>query len=415
MLIIRALTTEDLPLLCDLDTAAFDESWSSESLAAELAHEHATVAGAFLEKTLVGAILLRVIGDERWIMRIMTHPEYRQKGIAQKLLRHIYDRNDLWLEVRAGNTSALALYYSEGFIDISVRRGYYGSLEDAVIMCRHVQDDILDYQLLDCGNGFKLERFGNNTVIRPDREARGQSKIPSEQWQADAIAVEDKKGHVLWQKNTFFCEPWQISYGQIVGELHAESSRNIGIFPEQAANWQWLQQVLSESSELRVLNLFAYTGFASLVCAQAGAQITHVDAAKSTVRWASRNQELSDLKASSIRWIVDDAVRFIEREIKRGVKYDAVILDPPPVGRAAGKSFHFSQHVERLLGLCRQVLVADPAFVLLNCYGLNYLPQDAKALLEKAFPSKNIESGELTLSEKKRDATISCSVYARFS
>jgi 23S rRNA (cytosine1962-C5)-methyltransferase len=191
-------------------------------------------------------------------------------------------------------------------------------------------------------------------------------------------------------------------------------SKNVGLFPEQEANWQWLRQTISAQGAPNILNLFAYTGGATLVAAKAGAQVCHVDSAKSTVRWASHNWEISGLGNRPVRWIVDDAMKFLRREIARGVRYDGVILDPPPVGHGKGSIFAFKKHALDLLALTKQALRDKPLLFLFNCYALNYTPAMAKEWVQMVFGRIPMESGELFVNEKKRSKTLSCSVYVRF-
>jgi 23S rRNA (cytosine1962-C5)-methyltransferase len=205
----------------------------------------------------------------------------------------------------------------------------------------------------------------------------------------------------------------------LVAELHVAGSKNVGLFPEQEDNWDWLKKTLRGAKrQASVLNLFAYTGMASLVCAAEDALVCHVDSSKSTVNAAKNNQRLSGLEDKPIRYIVDDAAKFVEREIRRKNRYDGIILDPPPIGRSKAGSFRFEDHARKLLKQCKDLLnpvnLECPSFVLLNCYALNYTAQDAAKLLKTVFPAAHIQQGELELQESKREQILSCSVYARF-
>ncbi len=273
----------------------------------------------------------------------------------------------------------------------------------------------LDYELLDSGNQQKWERFGNNTIIRP--EARAVWLPGLCQWPANAQGKHQEKGSYTWHQEASWQEPWLIKMDSLCFELHLSQSKNIGIFPEQMKNWQWLSHVIQSSKKPnpRVLNLFAYTGGATLVAASAGAEVCHVDASKSTVRWASRNADLSHLADKSIRWIADDAMQFLKREIKRGVFYDGIILDPPPVGHGAKGIFTFKNNVDQLLSLCKQALAPKPLFFLFNCYAMNYTHLMAKELVASVFKQENLKSAELFVQETCRKKQISCSVYVRCS
>ncbi len=273
----------------------------------------------------------------------------------------------------------------------------------------------LDYELLDSGNQRRWERFGNNTIIRPEVRALWQPRLA--EWSANAQGTYQEKGTCVWQQNHSWKEPWVVTMGSLCFELHLSQSKNIGIFPEQIKNWQWLSHVIkvSKKPNPRVLNLFAYTGGATLVAALAGAEVCHVDASKSTVRWASKNAELSLLTQRSIRWIADDAIQFLKREIKRGVYYDGIILDPPPVGHGAKGIFTFKNNAVQLLNLCKQVLVPKPLFFLFNCYAMNYTHLMAKELVASVFKQEKLKSAELFIQEESRNKQISCSVYVRFT
>jgi 23S rRNA (cytosine1962-C5)-methyltransferase len=274
----------------------------------------------------------------------------------------------------------------------------------------------LDYELLDSGAGQKWERFGERSVVRPDSMAIWSPAQDPATWQADAHCVRAAGGSYEWQTTFSKGDTWVVSYGPIQFELRLSQSKNIGVFPEQEDNWHWIDKVVRQSSApLKILNLFAYTGGATLAATQAGAEVCHVDASKSTVNWASRNYKLSGLQDKPVRWIVDDALKFTKREIARGVRYDGVILDPPPFGHGAAGTFAFRKQAYELLMLCKQVLVPKPKLFVFNCYALNYTPQMAKALVGEVFGARSMECGELLVHEKKRPKALSCSVYVRFS
>lgn len=259
----------------------------------------------------------------------------------------------------------------------------------------------LNYELLDFGDRLKLERFGAIKIIRPELSAVLEPKKPVADWASDTKCYSMGKGLFKWDP---VLEPWVISYGAIKLELRLSQSKNIGIFPEQQTNWDWLSKKVKPGS--KILNLFAYTGAASLVCAQAGSQVTHVDSSKSSVRWASDNARLSGL--SDIRWIVEDARVFLKREIARKNTYDGLILDPPPFGKAGQQSFLFDRDILDLLSLCKKVLKPEPVLFLLNSYAVNLKPHDLLELLSGYFGKQKIEAGELKLGE------LSISTYARF-
>lgn len=395
--VIKQLSVQHHADLVALDAASFAKPWTAQHLLEELSCPDSLVLGYFSASRLVGALLARLVAGEGWIFRVMSHPSVRRHGFARDLLNDLWTSwrekfgtvPEFWLEVEDGNTPAIQFYRQAGFETISHRHLYYGE-KDALVMKRIA----LDYELLDSGDGFKYERFGSYTIVRADVEAIGSPRSAISSWVTTAPDF------------------WNVSYGNLIFKLKL-SSKNIGIFPEQVENWKWLSQKVSPSSH--ILNLFAYTGGATMVCAQAGASVCHVDAAKSIVCAASKNAELSGLSDKPIRWIVDDAMKFLKREIVRGVQYDGVILDPPPFGHASGGSFAFRKHATELLNLCKQVLVPNPKIFLLNCYALHYTPDDAAELVKEVFTQVHVECGELTLKESQRDQKLSCSVYARFS
>ena len=271
-----------------------------------------------------------------------------------------------------------------------------------------------DYELLDSGNFYRLERFGNKVLARPESIAIWQSQVDFEKWKYDVIANLKSQGQVDWvlnksQKN------WVIDCEFFKMNLQLGQTRNIGIFPEQYKNWCWIRDVIGGSNKkLNILNLFGYTGGATLAAVSAGASVCHVDAAKSIVAVAVENQKLSGFEGKPIRWIVDDCTKFVLREIKRGVKYDGIILDPPAFGRGKnGEMFKFEHDVPKLLELCKQLLSSDAKFLLLNCYSMGYTPTVAYNLLKDIFPQDDILSGELDLIELARGYKLPCGVYAK--
>lgn len=274
---------------------------------------------------------------------------------------------------------------------------------------------IFTYRLLDSGDGHLLEEMGGNKIIRPEPTAIwSPSNINN--WKSDAICSKTEKGKYSWDTKSSFKSPWLFKYESLIFELRYSHSKNIGIFPEQINNWEWISNILSKvNSTAKVLNLFAYTGGATLVAARMGATVCHVDASKSAVDWARRNSELSNLDKAKIRWIVDDCIKFLKREVNRNSKYDAIILDPPAFGRANGITFKFEDDIKLLLDLCKKVLNPNPLFFLLNCYSLGYSSQVIKNLVSDFFPHQNIESNELLLKEEARQRLFSANIFARFS
>lgn len=271
----------------------------------------------------------------------------------------------------------------------------------------------LDYELIDSGNGYKLERFGNNTIARPDNTIIWQPRVAN--WRYDAKATVKKEGKVSWEINKSFDKNWQLSAGKFIMTLKLGDTKNIGIFPEQAENWKWIDKLIRSSNrDVRVLNLFGYTGGASLAAASAGAEVCHVDASKPAINWFLKNKERSDMGGLKIRHIAEDCIKLAKRELKRGTRYDGIILDPPAFGRGSdGQIFKFEEHVPQLLELCKRLLKKKPLFVILNGYSMGYSPYVIANLLEDHFPDHNIECNDLSVSGGGR--ILPCGIYARFS
>ena len=234
--------------------------------------------------------------------------------------------------------------------------------------------DWTDYALLDSGAGMRLERFGPITCIRPDAEAIWRPGLPENAWQAAdarfAPSQEENGGH--WEWSTGEKTRWQMQYKGLRFWAQPGGSKQLGVFPEQASQWDWIEDhVRSAGRPLQVLNLFGYTGLASLAAARAGARVTHVDASRKVIAWARENQELSGLENAPIRWLIDDAVKFVQREGRRSAAYDGIILDPPKFGRGPkGEVWEFYKLLPELLEACRQILSAQPRFILLTAYAV---------------------------------------------
>jgi len=270
-----------------------------------------------------------------------------------------------------------------------------------------------NYELIDSGEQSKLERFGMYTVARPDPNALWDKRFPALWKEADAVFHAQKKKDGKHWDNKNINEQWLFSYENVVMELHLTPFKHTGIFPEQIANWVWMKEKLAGYTTPRVLNLFGYTGGATLFCASHGAQVTHVDASHPSVTWARKNQELSSLAQAPIRWIVDDAEKFVAREIRRGATYDAVILDPPSFGRdPKGRVFKFEYDVPRLLSLVKRVLSEKPAFVLLNSYATGFSSLVLANMCADVFVSGTTEYGELTIPEKS-GRLLPCGIVAQ--
>ena len=231
--------------------------------------------------------------------------------------------------------------------------------------------DWKDYELLDCSGGERLERWGNVVLIRPDPQVIWNTPKEHPLWhRADARYVRSKEGGGHWECRRQLPEAWNINYKDLQFKISPTGFKHTGLFPEQAVNWDMMREKITGAGRsIKVLNLFAYTGGATLAAASAGASGCHVDAAKGMVHWARENAELSSLAERPIRWIVDDCAKFVEREIRRGNTYDAIIMDPPSYGRGpGGEVWKLEDQIYDLVKLCTGVLSDEPLFFLLNSY-----------------------------------------------
>jgi 23S rRNA (cytosine1962-C5)-methyltransferase len=282
-----------------------------------------------------------------------------------------------------------------------------------------------DYALLDSGDGLKLERFGKYVFVRPESQAMWKCSLEKEWKNADAVFVpsgEESGGH--WDFKKKVDEQWTMRYPlprlnkDLSFKAMTTPGRHLGVFPEVAAHWDWFSDLIAQSKrEINVLNLFGYTGLASLAAAAAGAKVTHVDASKKSVGWARENQALSRLTDAPIRWIVDDAVKFVQREARRGAKYDGIILDPPKFGRGPkGEIWEVYKSLPDLLETCRECLSTNPLFMVITVYAVRASAiHVAQALNEimRGFGGK-IDSGELVTREQSAGRLLSQAVYARW-
>ncbi len=233
-----------------------------------------------------------------------------------------------------------------------------------------------DYEVLDCSAGEKLERWGEYVLVRPDPQVIWNTPRDSGLWRRyDARYSRSNTGGGAWNTK-HLPEKWKIHYKELTFLVGPMNFKHTGVFPEQAANWDWaMEKIRKAGRPIRVLNLFAYTGGATLACAAAGASVCHVDAARGMVSWARENAAASGLQDRPIRWIVDDCAKFVEREIKRGRRYDAIIMDPPSYGRGpSGEVWKLEKNLYDFVKLCTGVLSEDPLFVIINSYTTGLAP-----------------------------------------
>jgi 23S rRNA (cytosine1962-C5)-methyltransferase len=274
-----------------------------------------------------------------------------------------------------------------------------------------------DYELIDIGGMRKLERFGTLTVDRPEPQALWTRGAPDKLWDAADMkfhAPEDQESGT-WEFRSKKQE-WTMGFEGVRFQCRATSFRHVGVFPEQASHWRFIAKTLGARPKPTMLNLFGYTGIASLVAATAGAEVTHIDASKKAIAWARENQALSGLDKAPIRWICDDALKFAERDVRRGKTYDAIVLDPPMYGRGpANEVWHFFEDLPKLLGAISQLLSDKPAFVLISAYALRLSSVSLAELLKDFTPpgKGRIEAGELAV-QSKYGRLFSTSLYARW-
>lgn len=276
------------------------------------------------------------------------------------------------------------------------------------------------YELIDCGNFEKLERFGNYVLARPEPQALWDKQMDRRQWDAslDARFTQKSSHSGNWNKISKVPDNWQIEYGfkehKLRFKLALTAFKHVGIFPEQAENWDFIINSINsfKTKQPKVLNLFAYTGGASLAAKAAGADVVHVDSVKQVVGWARENMELSGL--SDIRWTVEDALKFVQREVKRGKKYNGIILDPPAYGiGASGERWKLEDSINDLLKEVTQLLDPEEYFMVLNTYSLGFSALIIENLIDINFPQfKNRETGELYL-QAKSGVKLPLGVFAR--
>lgn len=281
-----------------------------------------------------------------------------------------------------------------------------------------VADHWKDYEIIDTSKGEKLERWGDYLLVRPDPQVIWDTPRKEKGWhKMNAHYHRSKKGGGEWE---FFDLPqqWTISYKELTFNLKPFSFKHTGLFPEQAANWDWFTSLIQSAGRpVKVLNLFAYTGGATLAAAAAGASVTHVDASKGMVTWAKENAVSSGLKDAPIRWIVDDCQKFVEREIRRGNHYDAIIMDPPSYGRGPkGEIWKIEDAIYPLICLCEKLLSDDPLFFLVNSYTTGLAPAVLTYMLSTALRKYDgiVESQEVGLPVTSNGLVLPCGAAGRF-
>lgn len=283
-----------------------------------------------------------------------------------------------------------------------------------------------DYEVIDCSKGEKLERWGDYLLVRPDPQVIWDTPKKEKGWRKmNGHYHRSSKGGGEWE---FFQLPkeWTIQYSlpinkKLTFHLKPFSFKHTGLFPEQAANWNWFSQLIadavSKGRQVKVLNLFAYTGGATLAAAAAGASVTHVDASKGMVTWAKENAISSGLKDAPIRWLVDDCVKFVEREIRRGNHYDAIIMDPPSYGRGPkGEIWKIEENVYPLIQLCSQILTDNPLFFLINSYTTGLQPAVLSYMISTVLGTANgtVTASEIGLPVSSNGLVLPCGASGRY-
>ena len=279
-----------------------------------------------------------------------------------------------------------------------------------------------DYALIDSGNGRKLERYGSYLIERPEGQAIWQPAFASSEWaKADAIFTgnTEEEGMGRWQfPKKPLAETWPLKHDGMPFLGRFTSFRHVGVFPEQAAHWAHIQDLIqTENRPVRVLNLFGYTGIATLLAARAGADVTHVDASKKAVGWARENQAMAGLADKPIRWIVEDAMKFVLREGRRGNSYDIILLDPPQFGRGPnGEVWQLFEHLPAMADACRAIVSASPIAVILTAYSIRASFFAIHELMRDTFTGLGgrIDSGELIIREKVAGRALSTSLFSRW-
>lgn len=281
-----------------------------------------------------------------------------------------------------------------------------------------VARDWKDYEILDMANGEKLEKWKDVILVRPDPQIIWKSKSFPERWKnANARYIRSSTGGGNWDFNKKVPANWQVKYKELIFNIKPMGFKHTGLFPEQAVNWDWMiNKIQHANRDIKVLNLFAYTGGATVACSYAGASVCHVDSSKGMVTWAKENITSSGLQNNPVRYIIDDVVKFVSREIRRGNKYDAIIMDPPSYGRGTnGEVWKFEENISDLVELCTKVLSDRPLFFLINSYTTGISSTVLENILRLNIKVKGkLFSGELGLPMKDSNLVLPCGIFSRW-
>ena len=277
-----------------------------------------------------------------------------------------------------------------------------------------------DYKILDMADGQKLEKWGDVILSRPDPQIIWKNRTYPEKWKnINAIYHRSKTGGGTWEYKKKIPQQWQIKYKELTFNIKPMGFKHTGLFPEQAINWDWMiNKIQNSNREIKVLNLFAYTGGATVACSYAGASVCHVDSSKGMVTWAKENIASSGLSERPVRYIVDDVLKFVNREIRRGSKYDAIIMDPPSYGRGAnGEVWQFENNIYDLVELCSKVLSDNPLFFLINSYTTGISSKVLENILNLTVAKSHkgkVFSGEIGLPMEESKLILPCGIFGRW-
>lgn len=279
-----------------------------------------------------------------------------------------------------------------------------------------VAEDWKDYECIDTASGEKLERWGDIILCRPDPQVIWDSKANKGVWKtADAHYHRSSSGGGKWEYKKSIPDQWTVSYKNLTFNIKPMGFKHTGLFPEQAVNWDYMMDKIKGRKGAKVLNLFAYTGGATVACAKAGAAVTHVDASKGMVQWAKENARSSSLADAPIRYLVDDCMKFVEREIRRGNKYDAILMDPPSYGRGpGGEVWKIEDSICHFVHRCALLLSDNPLFFIINSYTTGLSPTVMSNLMQMCLPEGKIEASEIGLKITSSSMVLPCGATARW-
>ena len=288
----------------------------------------------------------------------------------------------------------------------------------------NIARDWKDYEILDMADGMKLERWGNVVLTRPDPQIVWKDRSFKKLWnETFAVYERSSSGGGAWNYKKVVPKQWNVKYKNLTFNVKPMGFKHTGIFPEQAVNWDFMiEKIKNERTrtgrKIKVLNLFAYTGCTSVACLSAGAEVTHIDSSKGMIEWAKENVKSSGLIDRPIRFLIDDVIKFVNREIRRGNKYDAIIMDPPSYGRGAnGEVWHFEENISGLVDLCMNILSDDPLFFLINSYTTGISSQVLENILIMKMPKKikgTYSNGEIGLPMTNSKLILPCGIFAKW-